>query len=748
MQNEYRSLISKIQQLEEKNSVSAEKAEDTLLLGMAADIIYQTEDSVLLADQILERISVLKDIPFCGCLEQGVDGLIVEGFYASFSEIKKDEIHISFSKRCSELLQTERYLILEESDFESSGLTVQFADQSLIPGSALIIPCFCKGIYNRYFLFLDNNKSSNRFHQMLPVMQQIVQLAAERLVNIFMYGELNRLNCELDRRVRERTQELTLTNKNLNREIHERKIVEKALRANERKLRSVYNAAIDVSFITFDLSDRFIVRSFSPGAEKMFGYLPREVVGKSLKTFHLLDHSEFFTTIRSDFEKSGMSQKDEVLLRRKSGELFTAMLTVYPLLDEELRLIDALVVCIDISELKQTQVQLIHAREKAEENDRLKTAFLQNMSHEIRTPMNAILGFADLLPEYFGDKEALHRFAYIIKQRGSDLLEILSDILDIARLESGQILHDPEFCKMADVIDAMEDSLRKYQNRIRKYDVEFNFKVPQNVRNLEIVVDHVRLNQIVKNLVINAFKFTNSGKIEAGCSLSCNNELKFFVSDTGIGISEEKHSEIFNRFTQAANDKSNLYGGTGLGLSIVKGLLDLMGGRIWLDSKPGEGSTFYFTIPFRIAEKKNETTLKAQPQIHHSYAENRILIVEDDEYNTDYLKEILSDLDLSVSHCIYGEKALDICRNQFVNVILMDIRLPDMPGFEFIREVRKINPGVKIIVQSSYDVSNDKERAFDAGCDEYLRKPLKSDFLLSRIKFYLQYFKREVHKLQ
>jgi hypothetical protein len=140
--------------------------------------------------------------------------------------------------------------------------------------------------------------------------------------------------------------------------------------------------------------------------------------------------------------------------------------------------------------------------------------------------------------------------------------------------------------------------------------------------------------------------------------------------------------------------------------------------------------------------------MKAQPQIHHSYAENRILIVEDDEYNTDYLKEILSDLDLSVSHCIYGEKALDICRNQFVNVILMDIRLPDMPGFEFIREVRKINPGVKIIVQSSYDVSNDKERAFDAGCDEYLRKPLKSDFLLSRIKFYLQYFKREVHKLQ
>ena len=138
MQNEYRSLISKIQQLEEVNSVSAEKAEDTLLLGMAADIIYQTEDSVLLADQILERISVLKDIPFCCCLELGVDGLIVEGFYASFSEIQKDEIQVSFSKACSELLQTERYLILENSDFESRGLSVQFGNQALIPTSALI----------------------------------------------------------------------------------------------------------------------------------------------------------------------------------------------------------------------------------------------------------------------------------------------------------------------------------------------------------------------------------------------------------------------------------------------------------------------------------------------------------------------------------------------------------------------------------------------------------------------------------
>lgn len=746
MQKEFGSLISKIQLLEQKDTSLAEKAEDTLLLGLAAEVIYQTEDSVLLVNQILERISVLKDIPFCCCLEQGIDGLIIEGYYAAFAPLEKDEIHISFADTCSEMLQSERYLILERNDFKTGGVVVSFDGQQFEATSALIIPCFCKGIYNRYFLFLDN-QPDNRFHQMLPLMQQIVQLAAERLVNIFMYGELNRLNHELDRRVRERTEELTLANKSLNREIHERKVIEKALRANEHKLRSVYNAAIDVSFITFDLSDQFVIRSFSPGAEKMFGYLPREVIGKSLRTFHLLDHSDFLTTIRSDFENNGWSRKEEVLLRRKSGELFTSMLTVYPLYDEDLRLIDALVVCIDISELKQTQLQLINAREKAEENDRLKTSFLQNMSHEIRTPMNAILGFADLLPEYFGDKEALQRFAQIIKQRGTDLLEILSDILDIARIESGQIMHNPQNCSLKNFFDELEKGLRQYQNKIGKTNIDFHFRISPQVKKLEVVVDYIRLKQILTNLVGNAFKFTTSGSVELGCTLINSNELKFYVSDTGIGISGEKHAEIFHRFTQAANDKSNLYGGTGLGLPIVKGLLDLMGGRIWLDSAPGKGSTFFLVLPFMFAEKKNESGIGKQSLIRKVAIENRILIVDDDDFNTDYLREILIESDCSIQHCIYGEQAFDVCRNQDIKIILMDARLPDMAGYEFIRQVRQINPEVKIIVQSSYDNSEDKQKAFDAGCDDYLRKPVKSDFLLTRINYYFQYFKHQVQNL-
>ena len=730
---------------EKEKSVLTDGTEDALLLGQAAEIIYQTEDSVLLLDQILERISILKDIPFCACLEQGVHGLVVEGFYASFGELKKDEIYLSFSEISSVTLQTSRFLILEKADFESYGFSFKILNQSFRPSSVLIIPCFCKGIYNRYFVFLDNNKSGNRFHPILRLMQHVVQLAAERLVNIFMYGELNRLNSELDRRVKERTEELTLTNKNLNREINERKVIEKALRANERKLRSVYNAAIDVSFITFDLSDKYIVRSFSPGAEKMFGFSSHEVTGKPLELFHLLKHSDFFPGLRNDFDEIGWSRQEEIVMRRKSGEDFTAMLTVYPLFDEDLKILDALAVCIDISELKETQNQLIKAREKAEENDRLKTSFLQNMSHEIRTPLNAILGFADLLPGYFTNKATLNRYTGIIKQKGTDLLGIINAILDIACIESGQILHNPENCRINGIFVEMESLFDDKQNPKSKLNVEFDVKVSEQVRNLEIVIDELKLKQILINLIENAFKFTSSGKIELGCSFSGQKELIFHVSDTGIGISSEKHTEIFKRFTRAAHDTSQFYGGTGLGLSIVKGLLDLMGGKIWLESKVGLGSTFYFTLPFTTIDDPNDSIENFQSEDESRHSDDIILIVDDDEYNSQYLQEVLRESGFSIMHCIYGEKALEICSSHEIQIVLMDVRLPDTDGYEVMGKIKEINQFTKIIVQTAYASNDDKIRAFNAGCDDYLSKPIKHDLLVSKIKFYLHNFNHQLH---
>lgn len=740
MQNDNEELKSKIRILEVENAALSESVEDTMLFGLAAETIYQTEDSSCLVDQILERISILKNIPFCACLEQTSDGINLEGFYASFAELQKSEVQFSFPEISYQVPIDEGFLILDETEFQTFGFSFRIPGHSFHPVFALIIPCYSKSISNRFFVFLDENKTVNRFPKLLMLFQQIVQLASEKLENIFIFGEMTRLNRELDERVKERTEELIRTNRSLKREICERKIIERALNANEKKLRSVYNAAIDVSLISVDLTEEFIIRSFSPGAEKMFGYSSNEVIGKPLRLFRLPNQSYLLPAIRQDFDEIGWSRREEIILRRKSGKYFTAMLTVYPLFDEDSKPTEVLAVCIDISGLKQTQLELIKAKEKAEESDKLKTAFLQNMSHEIRTPMNAIIGFADLLPEYFDDMEKMIRFTNLIKQKGSDLLDIINEILDFSRIESGQLPLYPVVCKMSVFLDEIDMLFHEYQSRLNNNRIKFHLKVARDVKALEVVIDQIKLKQILINLVGNAFKFTSSGKIEVGCSVNEHRELAFYVSDTGIGIPKVKHSEIFSRFTQASHDTSRLYGGTGLGLSTVEGLLDLMGGKIWLESEKGQGSTFYFTIPYSLkgipfhkSDKENKT---GKPYNRQNV---KILIVEDNEYNIEYLKEILTDGGFSFIHTCYGKKAIKICSQQEINLVLMDIRLPDISGYEATRQIRNMCPAIKIIVQTAYVTLEDREKAFQAGCDDFLSKPLKRQLLISLINSCLKH---------
>jgi len=867
MQNK-RDLISKIKELEAVNTALNERVGDTLLYGVVAEIIYQTEDSGSLIDQILERISILKNIPFSACLEKTGESWEIIGFHASFGRIDKSDIRISLSGGILETSFNNGFLIMDEPKFDWYGFAYSFNDQTFSPESALLIACNSVKIPNRYFIFLDDDKSNNRFPRLHMLLQQIVQLAAERLENIFMLGELVQLNLELDQRVNERTVELIKSNRDLKREIYERKIIERALSNNEQMVRSVYNAAIDVAFITVDLSRKLIVRSFSPGAEEMFGYKACEVVGKSLELFQIPNYADLFPFTKGDFDTAGLSHREEIILTRNSGEDFSAILTIYPLYDEEDKLIDVLAVCIDVSQLKKTQNELINerlkaetsetkfrslfeqasdgiyildnkgnyldvnesgyemlgyakdellqlsindvmekgkldrskksaivsgkvvltervlirkdgikfpveisgrmledgrmqeivrniserkkieqelvaAKEKAEENDRLKTAFLQNMSHEIRTPMNAIIGFADLMPEYFNDEESLNKFTNIIKQRGNDLLEIIDDILNIAHIESGQIIHTPEDCKMSALFSEIDTLFQEYRNRINKKNVQFQLKVPANIRTLEVMIDQVKLKQILINLVGNAFKFTFTGKIELGCSVNGNNEFVFYVSDTGIGIPKEKHSEIFNRFMQASHGTSRLYGGTGLGLSIVQGLLDLMGGKIWLESEEGKGSIFTFTLPYTLSNNPVRIQSVYREELIIETQDAKILIVEDDEYNAEYSKEILSDIGIAYIHTQYGRKAVDICSEQKIHLVLMDVRLPDITGYEATSMIKHVSQKTKVIIQTAYATLGDKEKAFDSGCDDYLSKPIKRDLLVSKISLFLKHFRHQ-----
>lgn len=414
---------------------------------------------------------------------------------------------------------------------------------------------------------------------------------------------------------------------------------------------------------------------------------------------------------------------EEDLLKKNTEYL--ALNEEYLALNEELQK--------NFDHLNKMNAQLKEAKNKAEESDRLKTAFLQNTSHEIRTPLNAIMGFSELLSDHFDDKERLDEFTSIIRQRGADLLEIINGILDFAKIESGQVDIHLEECNLKDFCRELNIYFAELQARSGKQHIvlKMNFDIDQ--LNGPVLIDRSKLKQILTNLIANAFKFTNAGSIEIGCKMQKKNTLDFYVADTGIGIPASKHKSIFDRFIQATNETTRLYGGTGLGLSIVKGLLEILGGTIDLKSEPGKGSTFYFTIPYQDIPP---TGIKAGNEPSTQALKNfggKILIVEDDPFNTKYLQEILSATGAEVLLADNGQKAIDMVNDSDINVVFMDIRLPDIDGYEATQSIKKRNPDVKIIAQTAFATLADKQKALDAGCDGYLSKPILRSKLLETL---------------
>lgn len=387
-------------------------------------------------------------------------------------------------------------------------------------------------------------------------------------------------------------------------------------------------------------------------------------------------------------------------------------------------------------EYKKTNEELKRAKEKAEESDRLKTAFLQNMSHEIRTPMNAIMGFSSLLLENYGNKEKLEMFSTIINQRCNDLLDIINDILDFSKIESGQLTVNNEDCNISELFSELKVFFTEYQNRIGKQHINLRLQSFNDQSCTLIKTDKVKLKQILINLIGNAFKFTEHGSIECGCKHE-NNHILFYTSDTGIGIPEDKHNKIFERFSQLHHETVKNIGGTGLGLSIAKGLVNLLGGRIWLESEVDKGTTFYFTIIYnKSLSKHSEPLAKVNPDI--KFLNKTILIVEDDVYNAEYLKEILAHTGFEIIIAEYGKDAVQIATTQSVDLILMDVRLPDMNGYEATYRIRQLKPQTMIIAQTAYAGQDERQKAINSGCIDYISKPTSRELLLALISKHLQ----------
>jgi hypothetical protein len=272
---------------------------------------------------------------------------------------------------------------------------------------------------------------------------------------------------------------------------------------------------------------------------------------------------------------------------------------------------------------------------------------------------------------------------------------------------------------------------------MQKQHIEFSLEALCDLDESLILTDKVKLKQILINLIGNAFKFTEKGKIEVGCKYNPNHELIFYVSDTGIGIPNDKKNLIFERFSQLNPGANKLTSGTGLGLSIVKGLVKIMGGEIWIESELNKGSCFYFTIPFKLSQSSIIHPLFINGNEKYDFDNRTILLVEDDYYNTEYLKEILLSTGLKILHTGYGLEAVRIATSQPIDIVLMDIRLPDIDGYEATRLIRQQKPNLIIIAQTAYASHSERQKALDKGCDDYISKPTKKKLLLATIMKHL-----------
>lgn len=385
--------------------------------------------------------------------------------------------------------------------------------------------------------------------------------------------------------------------------------------------------------------------------------------------------------------------------------------------------------------------ELLVAKEHAEESDRLKSAFLANMSHEIRTPMNGILGFADLLKEPNLTTDEQREYIKIIEKSGVRMLNIINDIIDISKIESGLMKVVMNESNINSQID--------YVYTFFKPEVErkgMNLILGGCLPDKEAIIrtDREKLFAILTNLVKNAIKYTNEGSIEFGSACVETDGrpfLQFYVKDTGIGIPKDRQSAIFERFIQADVSDISAREGAGLGLAITKAYVEMLHGTIWVESEIGKGSTFYFTIPYDVRdnEKKEEIHKVFLEEKEEKERDFKLLIVDDDDISRTFLATILKKICEKALFAKNGKEAVELCKNhRDLDLILMDIKMPVLNGYEATQQIRQFNNDVVIIAQTAFGLEGDREKSIEAGCNDYLAKPIKKVELMEVVQKYLQ----------
>jgi len=535
--------------------------------------------------------------------------------------------------------------------------------------------------------------------------------------------------------------------------ITERKIAEQELviakekaEENEAKYKQIFDNTFDIMAIYEVTEDRrYKVMTFNAAEAKLLGpveYYQDRYIDDCIPP-------ELYNEFKQHYERCIEAEKliayEENIIFQDINKTFNTQLI--PLKNNEGRIHRIIVISRDITDNRILQTQLINqneklkslnsdltvSKEKAEESDKLKSAFLANMSHEIRTPMNGILGFSELLktPGLTGEKQ--QEYIAIIKKSGNRMLNIINDIVDISKIEAGLMKVD---IKDSDINEQTEYIYTFFKPQAESKGIKLTYKNGLESKEALIQTDREKLYAILTNLVKNAIKYTEKGDIEFGY-FKKGEILEFYVKDTGIGIPKDRQEAIFERFIQADIADTMARQGAGLGLTITKSYIEMMGGKIWVESEEGKGSIFYFTLHFNPKLKEKISVINKVP-IGEQVQEIRklkILIAEDDEVSGMLISQAVKGFSNQILNVLSGVEAVETCRlHPDIDLVLMDIKMTEMDGYEATRQIRSFNKDIVIIAQTAFGLVGDREKVIEAGCNDYISKPLNLALLNKMIQ--------------
>jgi PAS domain S-box-containing protein len=497
---------------------------------------------------------------------------------------------------------------------------------------------------------------------------------------------------------------------------------EQALRLRDKALNAAANA-----IIIGDSSGKIIW--INQAFEKLSGYTKEEAIGNYANNLvGSGKHPPSFFEEINRIVQSGKVWKGEIVDKHKDGSLYVVEEIITPVTNDQGKVEYLIGIMTDITERKEAERELRDAKEAAEEASRLKSAFLANMNHEIRTPMNAIMGFSELMLEArsFDD---VKNYANIVNNSSRQLLSLIDDVIFLSRLQSEKLPVKKIAFHPSDVV---KEIFEMFNLPEMKKNLELRITLPENGDDIILYADDYKIKQVLTNFVSNAVKYTPEGFVNLGFD-AYGDAITFFVEDSGIGIPENEQSHIFDAFYRGERAMSAAIRGTGLGLNIAKGLVELMGGTIGVYSKPGKGSRFYFTLHLEQPVEKTAAKHTDRDYQIKKREDLSVLIAEDDETNYLYMEVLLKDKVKKIDHAVNGDEAVKMAAKNNYDLVLMDIKMPVMSGDEAVRQIRKQHPGLPVIATTAYATQEEKEKALQAGCDEYLSKPIKKEDLYAVI---------------